>query len=194
MIRINPIELEGAWNKGFALDYHTIKSVPLGEDPFGHMQYDTTYTPMGELLKQFKYKNQYENVIEIVDTVVAFLGEHPEMMNVQSVLPVPPSNRMRAYQPTFELAELLAKRLGAFYSADVLEKRTESEYKNLSAAEKLSEHGMIVQNLKADRKIDILLIDDIYQTGSTLRQCTEVLRGDPNIDKIYVLTITNTRK
>jgi len=194
MIKINPIELDGLWNRGFALDYHTIKSIPIGEDPFGHMQYETSYTPIGKVLKEFKYKNQYDNVYLIVDAVVAFLDNHPEMRNVQSVLPVPPSNKARTYQPTFEIAELLAQRLGVFCSDKVLEKKTESEYKNLSLPEKMSEHGVIVQKKKAQRKINILLIDDIYQTGSTMRQCAEVLGEDPNIDKVFVITITKTKK
>lgn len=30
-----PIKLNGIWNEGYALDYHTISSEYLGEDPFG---------------------------------------------------------------------------------------------------------------------------------------------------------------
>ncbi len=191
---INPIELKGVWDEGYAMDYHTVKSVPIGENPFGYMQYNTTYTAIGEVLKKFKYKNQYDCVNQIVNEIDAFLDDHPQMKEVQSILPVPPSNKNRLYQPAFEIAELLASRLHVFYSDEVLEKKTDSEYKNLPVSEKISEHGMIVQKMKATRKINVLLIDDIYQSGSTLRQCAEVLRKDPNIEKIYVLTVTKTRR
>ena len=193
-MRINPIELKGVWDEGYALDYHTVKSIPIGEDPFGHMQFDTTYTSIGEVLNKFKYKNQYDYVDTIVDVVDAFLKDHPQMRTVQTILPAPPSNKSRVYQPAFEIGELLARRLQVYYSNDVLEKITESEYKNLPASEKQSMHGMIKKRKRANRSIDVLLIDDIYQSGSTLRQCTEVLREDPNINIIYVLTITKTRK
>ena len=37
------------------------------------------------------------------------------------------------------------------------------------------------------------IIDDLYGTGCTLNQCTDVLRKDSNIKKIYVLAITKTK-
>ena len=192
-MKINPIELVGAWDKGFALDYHSVKSTPIGEDPFGHMQFDTTYTPIGELLNKFKYHNQYDNVDEIVDAAVSFLEQQEEMSGFQAILPVPPSKKNRTYQPAFEIAGGLAKRLGIPCTTEVLEKQTTEEYKNLSLSEKEIAQGIIIQKKKANYEIDVLLVDDVYKSGSTLRQCTEVLRTDPNIDKIFVLTITKTR-
>jgi len=194
MIEINPIELRGKWDKGYALDHHSIKSIPIGEDPFGHMQFNTTYTPIGELLYKFKYKNQYDCLHEIANAVVAFLQSNKDIADFQTILPVPPSKKNRAYQPAFEIAEEASKKLGVFYSDHVLEKVKDVEYKNLQPSEKKSMQGMIRQIVPAKYKINVLLIDDIYDTGSTLRQCTETLRQDPNIDKIYVLTVTKKRK
>ncbi len=45
----------------------------------------------------------------------------------------------------------------------------------------------------AKRKCSILLIDDIYNTGSTANECTKVLKSDPLIDKVYYLAIGKTR-
>lgn len=36
---INPIKLNGIWDEGYALNYHTISSVPIGADSYGHMRY-----------------------------------------------------------------------------------------------------------------------------------------------------------
>lgn len=80
-----------------------------------------------------------------------------------------------------------------FYCNDVLENTSHVEAKGLSADEKYQLAGTIIKRRMATRKHSTLLIDDLYQTGATLNQCVSVLRKDPLIDKIYVLTITKTK-
>lgn len=193
VVKIDPIILSGNWDLGFALDYHTVKSVYLGEDPYGKLHFDNTYTPIGELLNKLKYRGRLDAVEDIVDTAAAFIKDEPRFSEIVSVLPVPPTNKHRLYQPVFEIAELLAEKLDANYNNEVLEKVSTEEFKNLSVEEKKAMHGTIIQRKSAKYKHNVLLIDDVYKTGSTLKECTEVLRKDPNINKIFVLTITITR-
>lgn len=51
----------------------------------------------------------------------------------------------------------------------------------------------IVCTKKAKRDCNILLIDDIYHTGTTLNSCVKALREDSRIKSIYVLTMTKTK-
>ena len=191
-VEINPIPLYGNWDMGFALDIHVIDSIPLGEDGYGYPRFCNTRSPIGELLTNFKYHGQYSNLVEIVDTAKAFLDAHPQMKNIESILPVPPT-KVRAYQPTFEIAQALAEKLEVFYRNDILENISDIEAKALAADEKYRLAGSIVKRKMAARKHNTLLIDDLYQTGTTLEQCTSLLRQDPLINKIYVLTITKTK-
>ena len=191
-VSINPIPLYGIWDLGFALDTHVIESIPLGEDAYGHLRFENTRSPIGELLYQFKYNGRYDNLTEIVDTIKLFLDTQPEMKNIETILPVPPT-KVRSYQPTFEIAQALAKELKVFYCNDVLENNSRIEAKGLAANEKHQLAGTIIKRKMAARKHSTLLIDDLYQTGATLNQCSSVLRKDPLIDKIYVLTITKTK-
>ena len=56
-VEIKPRTLRGPWNVGFALHIHTVSSTFLGQDSYGHNRFDTTRSPIGELLYQLKYKN-----------------------------------------------------------------------------------------------------------------------------------------
>ena len=50
---INPIGISGNWDKGYVLDQHVSRSVPIGENAYGRMEFDTTRTELGELLYMY---------------------------------------------------------------------------------------------------------------------------------------------
>lgn len=196
-IKYDPIILNGNWDLGYALDVHIISSVPLGEDAYGHQRFDNLRSPLGELLYDFKYNQKYSNLTEIVHTNLDFLDKNPEMKNIQVISPVPPT-KIRSYQPTFAIAEALANELTTdnhkvFYINDILENNSSVEAKGLSSLEKHKLKGTIEKKKNAKYKHSMLLIDDLYQTGATLTQCVNLLREDPLVDKIYVLTVTKTK-
>ena len=168
-VEIHPIPLYGVWDIGYALDVHTIKSIPIGEDAYGHLHFDNTRSEIGELL--------YET---------------PEIHDVRTVLPVPPT-KIRGYQPTIEIARAVAARIGAYYCGDVLENTATAEMKSLTWEEKKKLQPTIRKTKNAIRKHSILLIDDLYKTGLTLTHCVSALREDPLVAKIYVLAVTKTR-
>ena len=58
-MKIDPVQVQGAWRLGWALDVHTTSSEFLGYDQNGHAQFNTTRSPLGELLYQLKYRGQH---------------------------------------------------------------------------------------------------------------------------------------
>jgi len=52
--------------------------------------------------------------------------------------------------------------------------------------------GNIIANIRATKPHTILLVDDLFDTGSTISECVSVLREDPKLKKIYVLAMTKT--
>ena len=69
----NPADIQGAWSRGWTLDVHTIASVFLGYDEHGHAQYDTTRSPLGELIYQLKYRGQQTAAQVAADSLKRFM-------------------------------------------------------------------------------------------------------------------------
>ena len=72
---INPIRLVGNWTEGYSMDVHTIRSIYLGVDEYGHSKYDTTRSEIGELLYQLKYKYKEEVRNEVANGILKKIEE-----------------------------------------------------------------------------------------------------------------------
>jgi predicted amidophosphoribosyltransferase len=94
-------------------------------------------------------------------------------------------------QPIQIIAETIAMHLNIPYSEKVLAKPTSEQAKDMDKNKK-SLHGTVTLLIKPKRICNILLIDDLYSTGSTMSECTRVLKTEELINKIYVLAITKT--
>jgi predicted amidophosphoribosyltransferase len=65
--------------------------------------------------------------------------------------------------------------------------------KNVSTNKKLdSIKNAIIKEKQFKRKVNILLIDDLYESGTTLNETVNVLKTDNNVDEVYVLVMTKT--
>src|SRR5437763_15875914 len=94
----NPVELQGAWRRGWALDLHATSSAFLGYDEYGHARYDTTRSPLGELLYQLKYRGQ-QTAGQVATVMAEFLNDKPDTLaRIEVIVPIPPSTA-RAVQP-----------------------------------------------------------------------------------------------
>jgi predicted amidophosphoribosyltransferase len=188
---IKPIEIKGNWDKGYVVDRHVITSVPKGEDVYGRMEFDTTRTELGELLFLFKNRNRYDCLEDIMVMIAPFLDTWEDLKDVDIVLPVP-STKQRSYQPAVEIGQAVADYLDISFFDGVLENIGSEQTKNISKEDR-DLIGKIVARTKATRQHTILLVDDLFDTGSTLRECVSVLREDPKLLKIYVLAMTKTK-
>ena len=112
MANFQPRRIIGNWSQGYALDLHTVSSVFLGHDQYGHAHYDNTYSEVGQLLFRLKYRSNQSGVEELAEAVERFMKEWNPGADI--IVPVPPSNR-RAVQPVFVLAEAISKRLDVHF-------------------------------------------------------------------------------
>lgn len=191
---INPMAIKGNWDKGWVLDKHSLSSTYLGENAYGYPEYATERTELGQQIFLLKNRNRVDAVESIMELIKPFLDTCNEIKDVDVIMPVPPTNKDRNYQPAFEIAFAIAEYTRKSYMDDVLVKTTAVQSKDMSLEDKDALKGSIVAKKRARRKHNVLLVDDLIRSGMTLNECVEVLRKDENVDKIYVLVMTKTRR
>ena len=143
-----------------------------------------------------KYKNKRE-YLDFYGAVLAARYENQiRRMQVDVLVPVPvhPSRkRARGFNQAEVLAVCLGKRLGIPVGSGMLirDKKTKPQ-KELSAADRLKNlsgafrAGTIPEGIKT-----VLLVDDIYTTGSTVEACARALRS-AGVSRVYFVVICMT--
>lgn len=196
MDKIHPIKLSGPWDSGFALDRHILKSIYLGDDQWGHPIFDNERSYIGQLLYDLKYQQNIEKVDEITSLIISFLSERWNILDtIHCFIPIPPSNIYRAYQPVYEICSALGKKLDKAVYTDCIIKTYHSQSKNIDKEKKIEELKKslkIVKSYDFSRK-QILLIDDLFATGTTLEIVTKLLKTYSNAEKVHILAMTKTK-
>jgi competence protein ComFC len=192
IVEIHPQEITGIWTKGVALDLHTTSSTPIGENQFGHMQFDTVRPAIAELLYKLKYQSDRNAASNIIATAADFLKPHCQKFDI--IIPVPPSS-MRAIQPVL----VIATGIGAVLNIPVLNcvstTRPTAQLKSVTDPEERKKllHGLYAVDSEVTNGKNILLFDDLFRSGSTMNAITAVLLNEGRANTVRVLTITKTR-
>lgn len=182
---IMPISIKN----GFALNIHTLNSVLEDSGRF-----NTTRTKIGEMLYQLKYNFNIAYLDEIssiaADSVLRLFEE------IQYIIPVPPSNRNRPFQPVFELAKKISNTAKIPIDLEYLKKSIITpelkEIDDIEYREKVLQKAFSIPDKRYKDK-SILLFDDLYRSGATLNAATKVLKEQGEVGNVFVLTITKTR-
>jgi predicted amidophosphoribosyltransferase len=192
-MEINPIRLYGPWDEGYALDVHTKTSKHKPDHTYSYPVYETEYTKLGKLLHYLKYRNEIDKLPEIMKIAEPFIKSWDAISKVNLVIPAPPS-KLREYQAADEIAKAIAELIKVSYCDEILAKDISLESQNTTSTEKQQVVGAIHKNQMKEGEYNLLLVDDFYDSGSTLTECVRVLQQDKNIKKIYVFTITKMRR
>lgn len=181
----------GKWREGYALDLHTLASIFIGHDEFGHPRFDNRYSEIGELLYKLKYRGDQSVVDEIADAATTMMRG---WQSVDVVVPVPPSTP-RGVQPVFLLANSLGQKLGVPVANCLTTTRDPSPLKNVSD---LDERARLLAGLYAVDPAPVsgkrvLLFDDLYRSGATMNEITTTLYDRGQAADVFALTITRTR-
>jgi len=190
------IKLSGNWKNGFALDLHMIKSEYAGDDEYGHPRFNNIRSEVGELVYNLKYKSNETAVQSLVQKIRATISG---LDTLDYIIPVPPSDLSRPKQPVLLVGKALSAVVGVPFLFDSLKKcKPTSQVKNEKEKNKSKRLELLKGSMELNPKIDltgkrVLLIDDLFDTGSTLTVATEILYNVGNAKAVYVLTLTKTK-
>ena len=141
---------------------------------------------MRKSLVDFKYHSKKEYAKFYTQEIVRLYGDQIRKWNPDLLVPVP-IHRSKYLERGYNQADILARGIGKQMGIPVLShlllrnKKTlpqkslsdKERLKNLAEAFSYNERAALKYGKKINR---VLLIDDIYTTGSTIEACTNVLR------------------
>lgn len=186
------IELHGGnWQAGWALAYHTISSTHGGEHFF-----ETERSEIGEMLYQLKYRSDRAKIEPLAELAAQFIETRLFSPHLAAIIPVPPSVE-RSFQPVRELAISIGNKTGIPVALDHLTKlKGTPPLKGLddkkSRRKELEEAFRVKDTSFSDKYV--LVFDDLFRSGETLQHVTGTLLEQGRVAKVFVLTLTKTRK
>ncbi len=149
---------------------------------------------MGESILQFKYHNRREYADYYIDELMRVYGRRFQKLYADVILPIPvhpARKRMRGYNQAEILAEKLGTALGIEVCKDLLirvkKTRPQKELNNEERLRNLQEAFVLSKPVPRSYRT-VILIDDIYTTGSTMEACTRKLK-EAGVCRVYCISI-----
>jgi ATP-dependent DNA helicase RecQ len=178
--RSHPRPLPGPWHIGWALGFHS---------RFAGAEWSRS--PVGELAYRLKYQNDLTALPPLVEQALALCAEHPELADVDAVVPVPPSTP-RPFDPVSALADALGTGLGRPVRPVLVKTRDTKPQKEMHTLAQKRANVAGAFAVQGDvRGQRLLVLDDLYDSGATLEEACRLLRR-AGAARLYVLTLTRT--
>ena len=150
--------------------------------------------PVSGAIYRFKYGNKRNYGRIFAGEMAEHCGVQIRRWGVEEIIPIP-LHPARKRKRGYNQAEILAEELGCLLHIpvrkDVLYRiRKTRPQKSLNGTERIRNlKGAFAVSGKETVKAKVLIVDDIYTTGSTIRRCAKMLRL-AGAEKVYFLTIS----
>lgn len=150
------------------------------------------YSGMG---KELIYKLKYEGKTQLSKIIAGLMEDRlrNEEFTADAVIPVPiHENKLktRGFNQSYIIARELGERLGKPVVDCLIRTKETKEQYNLDKAQRylnIVDAFSVKLLYNIDKYKNILLVDDIYTTGSTVNECSKVLKKS-GAEKVYVIT------
>lgn len=181
----------GPWDLGWVLAKHTLSSTYLGDDQYGHARFETVRSEVGEATFRLKYRQAWDQVEPLAATLVEQI--YPRFDNVGLIVPMPASTA-RARQPVTEIAVAVGRRVGKPVFTGLLLKDAGPSLKNVYGKEEklaaMKDRLRVVNEISNDGRWNVMLIDDLFDSGASMESACAALKTYPKIGRIYVAALT----
>lgn len=137
---------------------------------------------IAEAISGFKYKGQVSLQNPLEDALLKGLKAVSPVPEAELLIPVPLSGsgiRRRGFNQSYLLAGAAAREMGIEVQTNVLSRRGSRTQVGLSARERMQNAGASFVPGRAVARVkgqSVLLFDDVYTTGATVRACARILR------------------
>lgn len=149
-------------------------------------------------IAEFKYHSKKEYARFYINEILRVYGKELKKLSLDAIVPIP-IHKLKYLERGYNQADILAQGIGKELDLPVLSKlllrnkktlpqkqlNDKERLRNLRQAFEFNETVATDFNKKINR---ILLVDDIYTTGSTIEACTSVLMKH-QIHEIYFITL-----
>ncbi len=151
------------------------------------------YPSVVESVYRFKYRGRQEYAAYYGERIASILGERILALKPDALLPVPihkSKKKSRGYNQAEVLADEIGRRLGIPVEKNLIQRvRKTAPMKDLSAQERQNNLKKAFKICHNDVKLStIIIIDDIYTTGSTVDAIASELRK-MGIKHIYYVSL-----
>ena len=190
-IELNPQELHGIWRAGYALDFYSV--------PYNEATKSGERTEIGGLVDRIKGDDDRSKIQPIAEIAAKFVEEefvvdgHPVLPHISTIIPAPPS-KPRPLQPVPEIVARIGSLLDLSVRTDYLIKVKQTpriRYLPVARRQAAIQGAFDVQSQDLQGRC-VLLFDDVYETGTTLTEATDVLHNQGHVSRVLVLTLTRT--
>jgi ComF family protein len=144
-------------------------------------------------IKVFKFLCRKYLGIKMAKMMAEVVRTEPRFDNIDMIVPVPISQknlRERGFNQTEILASQISKELKISVDNHILQRIKETPPQRELSREERQRNLLYAFEVKEPNKIigkNILLVDDVFTTGSTSRECARVLL-QAEADKVSVIT------
>ncbi len=181
---LNVIPLKGNFDFGYALGLYS-------ESKNAHRE----KTPVGGLLQRFKYQFNQDAGVILADLAAEWINSRNLLRSSDFMVTVPPSFTSRPFDPISFLAERISFSTGIRWEKGVIKRtRITGQQKRIFNRELKKENVISTFRLNNPLLVSgkkILLLDDLYDSGATINQISQILR-QAKADKIFALVLAKT--
>jgi adenine/guanine phosphoribosyltransferase-like PRPP-binding protein len=176
----HPRSLTGNWHTGFALDFHS-----------SYKGADWNRSSIGDLVFRLKYQSDSTALPALIEHTLKLFASHTEMNQFDIILPVP-SSTQREFSPVHEFCKALSKTFNKPMQASIIKTRQTNPQKEMQTLPQKRDNvaGAFALNDDITGK-RILLVDDLFDSGSTLEEITKLLLKN-KAARVNALTFTRT--